>query len=602
MRENKYIKKDKKLKTLKKIYSFIPFSKGTWFWVVTLLISLSLFESFTGWLIGYIFDKFFNQNTIGENFETIKYFIFIGFLILAYVLLSFFEWIHEKIIGPRLTKFPYQLRQELYKKIQAMPISFFENEKTGDLMSSITEDTDNLSEAINSIILDYINVIFTFSITLTLMFLYAPILAALTLVILPITSLFFFKIILKGRKFFRKNRMLIGELNGYVEEIVDALPLIRIHQQQEKILEDFKRLNEKQALNQFRGSIYWSLSGSAYSIMKVLNQLVVISIGAFFLINNYPSYGITGQISLGLLTSFSIYVSTMTDQFSKILDFSNQIQNAISSWERIERILDLKPDQDQSQLGTLNFKRGDIRFNDVFFAYPKNPETKVLKNINFSIPSGKSLALVGHTGCGKTTVSKLLSKFYIPTEGTITIDDQEIREINESSWRENIAIINQEIFLFEDTIMNNLKIVNNQITDEEIIKICQLTKADKFIQKLEKGYQTVITHNGENLSQGQRQLLSITRAIISKKSIIIMDEATSNIDTITEKYIQEALNYLMDNKTMLIIAHRLSTIKNCDNILVLSKGEIIESGTHQELMSNSESYYAQLYKIGFENL
>ncbi|MEE3928368.1 ABC transporter ATP-binding protein [Mycoplasmopsis ciconiae] len=595
MNKNKHLE----MNMIKQVLKYLVVTKIFWFYVILLIIINAAFVNFFSWFVGFIFDKFMNPQTF-NSFNLTTYLLFILILMIAYITSKFFIGLQGWIVSKPLNNLPYQLRDSIYSKIMDMPMSFFETSKTGDLISIITNDTLNLTQSISQFIFNFISIIFQFLIAAILMFLYAPILASIAIVIIPLSSVLFFYLISKSKKHYHKIQQNLGELNSYIEEIIVALPLIRIHQQQKQINKNFDNINKQQLKSQLKASIYSHIAWPTYAFIRLVNQLVIVSIGSYFYLNNIPSYGIT-PLNFGVITSFTLYIATITDQIKNVMNISTNIQKAFSSWNRIEKLINYPLKSNINSGEKIDKLNGNIIFKNVTFSYPNSSDVTVLKNINFIIEENSSLALVGHTGCGKSTITKLLSQIYLPTKGEVLINDKSSKNINERSWRSNIAMINQDIFLFEDTIMNNLKIVNSDISEEEIVQICKLTHVHDFIINMDKGYQTIIKNNGSNISQGQKQLLSITRALISKRSIVIMDEATSSIDTITEKYIENAINILMKKTTLIIVAHRLNTVKNAKQIIVLDHGKIVEKGNHKQLMDIDNGIYKQLYLSGFDN-
>lgn len=588
-----------RLKSFWKIYSFFGFKKLILLTIVFLTIISAFLSNAISWLIGYGFDTFFKPETFNKDvFKTNKYWTFVSFIFVALAFSQLLNVISSKMTYKIILNFERKTRIELYKKLQKMPVSYFENTKPGDLMLALTDDIQNLREALYPLFLDIVPTLFFFVAVTIIMYVYNPLLATIVIVLIPIIM---FPIMLKIFKKMHKNFVSLqegkGKLNGYIEEIIDAIPLINIHQQQEKIKEDFDKYNSsltKPALTNVR---YWnSIKPSIFFIKNIIIVLVIV-IGSICIDKNIYVGGIQ-QLTFGVLTSFTMYINTFVNKLMGVLEITETIQKGTASIPRVERIMELKPEIDQEKLSNLTVNKANVKFDNVSFSYIKESKKMTLENISFEIKQGQMLALVGETGSGKTTISKLLSKFYIPTSGDILIDNQSIFNISESSWRENISIVSQDIQLFNDTVKENLKCVNKNIQEQEFYEICKLTKIDEFIQNLPEKYETKISNNGNNFSEGQRQLFSLTRAILSKRKIIILDEATSNIDTITEKYIQEAINKIIKNSTIMVIAHRLNTIKNADKILLINKGKIIEQGTHNELMKlNGE--YQKLYSIGY---
>ncbi|VEU71017.1 ABC transporter ATP-binding protein [Mycoplasmopsis glycophila] len=590
------------LKQLKEIFSIVPLGKWNWFFLVLFILSMAGIGSLISWYIGYLVGTFFNSENFKPAWETRMHFYFLLVVILFafYVFEKVISIFNNLMLASAFNRYAKNMRDMLYLKFQNLPMNFFENEKTGDLMAAIVNDTENLSNALSSIVSNILSVIFTFVLNATLMFIYAPLLGLISIILVPLTGAIFIYITSKTKKYFRKAQDAFGEYNGYIEEILDALPNVRIHQKQDLVYKKFEKvsLNERNAGR--KSVLFWHILFPSYNFINILNQLIIVSLSTYFFLNQIPTYGIK-PLDFGIITSFSMYIASLTNQIMTVISFSNTLQNGLASWDRIKRILEAPDNTYQNKLGKLAFQKGEIKFENVNFHYPNVPDKLILDNINFNIPAQTSLALVGHTGSGKTTISKLLAKFYEPTSGKITIDKQDSQTISEKSWRDSIAIISQDTFLFEDTIWNNLKMVNEHLSDEKILEICKITQIDSFIQKMPEKYNTMLVNNGRNISEGQRQLLAITRALISERPIIIMDEATSNIDTITENLIQESFKYLNDQKTVVIIAHRLSTIINSDQILLLENGKIVERGNHKELMQNKEGKYFKLYNSILES-
>ncbi|EFF41449.1 ABC transporter ATP-binding protein, partial [Mycoplasmopsis alligatoris] len=492
-----------------------------------------------------------------------------------------------------------KLRENIYKKIQQMPIEYFETKKTGDLMSAITNDTNNLTEAIISLLTTIFTFIFGFFLAFIMMFLYAPVIAAIISITLPLSTIVSLLLMRKSSHFYHQQQKKLGEFNGYLEEIIEALPLVNLHQQSKQVKEKFDQYNASLIPNEWTSVSYWMSGWVLFNALKYVNTVITLVLCLVFYFNKIPSYGIS-PFTFGTIASLSLYVQTASERFQGFIDITNSLFRGMGSWKRIKDITEEKIEKEADDLNELDYKQGIIEFKNISFAYPSKPEINVLENITFKINPGTTTALVGATGCGKTTISKILSKFYIPKHGDITIDEQSILKSSQHSWRKHIGIIMQDTFIFEDTIKNNLKCANENVSDEEIIKATKACSLHDFIMSLEKGYDTIIKHNGSSLSEGQRQLLAIARAFIANKPIIILDEATSNIDTITELQIQKALKEMMKDRTMLVIAHRLSTIKESDNIIVLEKGKILEQGNHEQLIHN-DKHYASLYKTGFES-
>ncbi|ADE20023.1 ABC transporter ATP-binding protein [Mycoplasma crocodyli] len=588
------------IKLIREILIFAKIKKRIYLFALISSLLLTVFLFLSSWLIGFIFDKFFTKEKFNaDTFDYRMYIMFVTFLASSYILTTLFRILLNLISNRIYVTIATRLREDIYKIIQDMPIYYFETKKTGDLMSAITNDTLNLTDAINSIITTLLSFIFGFFIAFTMMYLYAPILALIVTITLPTSSFLSLFLMRKSSYYYKEQQKALGDFNGYLEEILEALPLVNLHQQSKQVKDKFEKYNSALIPNEWTSSKYWFSGWTLFNALKHVNTLLVMILSLVFFFNNIPSYGIA-PFSFGTIAALSLYVQGASERFQGFIDVANVLYRGMGSWQRIKDVTNTEIEKEPDNLANLNYTNGNIEFKNLTFSYPSKPDVEVLKNINFNIKPSSTTALVGATGCGKTTLSKILSKFYLPTSGDVLIDNQSIKTTSQTSWRNHIGIIMQDTFIFEDTIKNNLKCANENVSDDVIYEATKACSLHEFIMSLEKGYDTVIKHNGSSLSEGQRQLLAIARAFIANKPIIILDEATSNIDTITELQIQKALREMMKNRTMLIIAHRLSTIKEADNIIVIDKGQIIEQGNHDKLILHN-GQYANLYKTGFEN-
>nr|WP_318024441.1 ABC transporter ATP-binding protein [Mycoplasmopsis caviae] len=553
------------------------------------------------WLIGFITDKFLDSKTFNiANFRMKDYIIFVILLACLYIFIKVFEISQRLTISKLSAKIGWNLRLQCYQKIQQMQMSYYEEEQTGDIMSALTNDIQNITQAIWDILVSFIAIIFEFTFIAIMMFVYAPLLAIIILLIALFNASIIFLIIKSNQKFYIEQQERLGQFNGYLEEIMDALPLVNLHQQSQSVAKEFDKYSKALVKPDASAGFRMNITFPWFHFSKTLNLIILISTAALFVYYDIPIGGIK-PLSAGVVMTFALYLFRINDNILLILEIVNGIQHGLGSIVRINKILALNPQFDENKLNELDYKTGKIEFKNVSFAYPSNPDKLVLKNISFTIEKGKSLALVGHTGCGKTTIAKLLSKFYVPTSGQILIDGQNILDIKSKSWRNYIDTILQETYIFNDTVKNNLTIVNPNISEQDFDKIVNKTSINEFIELMPNKYETFLKSNGNNLSEGQKQLIAITRSLIASKPISILDEATSNIDTITEFKIQKAMKHLMKDRSMLIIAHRLSTIKNVDEILVIKEGTIIERGSHKQLL-NQNGHYKKIYALGVNDL
>lgn len=576
----------------------VKIKKITWFFLIILAFLIALFPNVSTFLVGYITDKFLGVNFDVEHFEMEQFVLFIVIISLLVIFMQLGRILQGRILNKAIIKMIYELRIETYKKIQNMPLKYFDSKKTGDIMSYLTNDINNIMTALLDMMSSILVSFFQFVISFVIMFIYAPSLGAITLFFVPISLLVFYGLVKNNQKHFIKQQETIANFQGYLEEIIDAIPLIRLNGQQEKVTKLFDKYNKDLIKPEYSISKRISLTFPFSHFMRYLITLVVVAIGIVFLHKNIPTGGIK-PLSVGLLITFSIFITNINNLVAQTLEILNSIQLGFGSIVRVQRTLDIKLEFNQSELKDLNYKQGLIEFKNVSFAYAGNENKLILNKINFTIEPGKTVALVGSTGAGKTTIAKLLNKFYLPTSGQVLIDQQSSLEIKDSSWRSKIDMILQDTYIFNASLRENLRLFDERISDEFIYKKVDEIIGRDFIDEMPKGLETQLESNAKNLSHGQKQLISIIRSLITNRPITILDEATSSIDTVTEKRIQKSMDFLIQNRSSLVIAHRLSTIKNADLILLIENGEIIERGTHQELI-NFNGKYKKLYEIGFD--
>ncbi len=494
----------------------------------------------------------------------------------------------QSITSAKLSqKIVQHMREDLFDKIVNLPIRYLDYHSHGDIMSRMTNDVENISNTIAQSLSSLISGIFTVIGTVIMMIYYCPPLAALSCftVILTVTATKFLSA--QMRKFFRKRQVLLGSLNGTVEEMVTGYRTVVAYNQQQKIMEEFNQTSDKLTKT---GIVAETLGGSMGPIMNVINNIGFVIIAAF---GGY--FAIHGIISIGVISAFIIYAKQFGRPIDELAQVYGQIQTAIAGAERVFEILD-EADEDKSGQSDMKQTKGVITFEHVDFSYQTGKQ--VLYDFNLKVEAGQKIALVGATGSGKTTVVNLLMRFYEMDRGRILIDGIDIKDISCTELRKNTAIVLQDTTLFTDTVRNNLKYSNLSASDAQMEQAAKISYCHKMIQHLKNGYDTLLTGGGAGISQGQRQLLSIARAFLANPKILILDEATSSVDTRTEKHIQDAMVNLMKDRTSLIIAHRISTIQDADCIVVMDSGHISEMGTHQELLDKKGTYY-ELYMTQF---
>lgn len=520
-----------------------------------------------------------------KNFSELYPYLF--WMIGLFVILSLFNLIQgliSAILSQRIVK---RMRSDLFHKIIHLPIVYFDTHSHGDIMSRMTNDVDNISNTLAQSLSSLFSGILMILGTLIIMFITSWQLASLSLVVILLTVIAT-KILSKSmKKFFKRRQILLGKLNGTVEEMVTSYRTVASYSKAEDIIEEFADTSKQLTKAGIAAEI---LGGSMGPIMNAISNIGFVIIAAF------GGYFATKQIvSIGIISAFIIYAKEFSRPLNEIASLYGQFQTAIASAERVFIVFDME-EENHSGVETMEEKQGNIQFSNVNFSYANGKQ--VLFDFNLDIHSGEKIALVGHTGSGKTTVVNLLMRFYDVNFGNILIDGVDIQDINREELRRNTAIVLQDTVLFHDTISNNLKYSNPDATPEEIMAASIQCHCNDFIEQLKGGYDAILSEGGANLSQGQRQLLSIARAFIAKPKILILDEATSSVDTRTEKLIQDAMVQLMKNKTSLIIAHRLSTILDADKIVVMDQGRIVEIGNHDTLMKKQGKYY-ELYMTQF---
>lgn len=478
-----------------------------------------------------------------------------------------------------------KIRNNLYSRLQSLPVRFFDNENKGELMSRFTNDIDNIGTMLDTSLLSFTSGVITLIGTIAMMFYINVWLSIVTVVFTPL-FVFMGKMIGKrSRKYYSAQQASLGAVNGYIEESVTGQKVVKVFCHEETCIEEFSYLNkdlvEKQMFAQFFGGIMGPIMGNLSQISFALTAGVGGSLCA------------AGLFDIGGLTVFVNYARQFSMPINDISMQMTTIFSALAGAERVFNILDKEPEPDNSQTG-LPMPSADstVKFENVTFGYI--PEKIVLKDLSLYAKAGQKIAFVGSTGAGKTTITNLLNRFYDIEEGKITIGGLDIKDISKDDLRKNIAMVLQDTHLFSGTVMENIRYGRLDATDEEVIEAAKMSSAHNFIVNLKNGYDTVLEGDGTNLSQGQRQLLNIARAALSKAPILVLDEATSSVDTRTERHIEKAMDSLMSGRTTFVIAHRLSTVLNSNAIMVLEQGEIIERGTHEQLLELKGRYY-ELY-------
>lgn len=508
-------------------------------------------------------------------------------MVIIYIIHSICTYMQSKLSAVLSQNIVSRMRKELFLNIVNLPIRYLDANSHGDIMSRMTNDIENISTTVSQSMSSLFSGILTVIGTVVMMVALCPRLAALSCVTVILTIVATKFLSKAMRFFFKKRQVILGQLNGNVEEMVTGYRTVAAYNRQNAVVNDFDNVSDE--LTRV-GIIAEILGGSMGPVMNVINNVgfvIIAAFGGYFAINNI--------ISIGVISAFIVYAKQFGRPIDELAQIYGQIQTAVAGAERVFEVMD-EPLEDKSGKKNMDDLKGIIRFKNVNFSYTK--EKQVLYDFNLEVKAGQKVALVGSTGSGKTTVVNLLMRFYDVDSGEILIDDVNIKDIDCDSLRRNTAIVLQDTVLFADSIKNNLKYSNSSATDEQMYMAARMSNCDSMIRKMPQGYDTQLMSEGENISQGQRQLLSIARAFLAQPKILILDEATSSVDTRTEKHIQDAMVKLMKDRTSLIIAHRLSTIQDADIIVVMDEGRIAETGSHADLLAKKGKYY-QLYMTQF---
>lgn len=508
-------------------------------------------------------------------------------MVIIYIIHSICTYMQSKLSAVLSQNIVSRMRKDLFLNIVNLPIRYLDANSHGDIMSRMTNDIENISTTVSQSMSSLFSGILTVIGTVVMMVALCPRLAALSCVTVILTIVAT-KLLSKAmRFFFKKRQVILGQLNGNVEEMVTGYRTVVAYNRQNAVVNDFDNVSDE--LTRV-GIIAEILGGSMGPVMNVVNNVgfvIIAAFGGYFAINNI--------ISIGVISAFIVYARQFGRPIDELAQIYGQIQTAVAGAERVFEVMD-EPLEDKSGKKNMDDLKGIIRFKNVNFSYTK--EKQVLYDFNLEVKAGQKVALVGSTGSGKTTIVNLLMRFYDVDSGEILIDDVNIKDIDCDSLRRNTAIVLQDTVLFADSIENNLRYSNSSATDEQMYMAARMSNCDSMIRKMPQGYDTQLMSEGENISQGQRQLLSIARAFLAQPKILILDEATSSVDTRTEKHIQDAMVKLMKDRTSLIIAHRLSTIQDADLIVVMDEGRIAETGSHANLLAKKGKYY-QLYMTQF---
>ena len=577
-------------KTIKNILTILKDHKFKLALTIICAIISTAFTIIAPLLIGQATTTIFNGiNTGLMDFDTLFYLLTI--VVILYVISSLFSYLQSFFLIEVSTKISYDLREKLMDKILSLPMESVDENKRGDILSRITNDVDSLQHGITQSFLQLTTAVITLIGVFIMMLTINIWMTLATIILIPIAFLVIRFITKFSQSYFLKQLVFKGALNGQIEETFTGHDIIRVFNQEEISMEKFENDNDKWFDQEWKSQFYSSLNGPLMNFISNFTYVVIAVLGAIFVLQR--------AIAVGDILAFFQYTQSFTRPIQQITRVMNQIQTAMAASERIFEFLDYDDEKNPSDKQLMEIKEG-ITFENVSFSYI--PNEKIIKNLTFDVKKGQKIAIVGETGAGKTTIVKLLMKFYEIDSGSIKIDGVDIEEYDNHSLRSHIGMVLQDSWLFSDTIESNIRYGNLDVSDNEVVEASKQVYVDNFVRQLSDGYKTVLNEDSDNISHGQKQLLTIARTILSSKEVLILDEATSSVDTRTEKLIQRAMDRLMENKTSFIIAHRLSTIRNADKIIVIENGEIIEQGNHEELLSLKGYYYNTLNTQSKENL
>jgi ATP-binding cassette, subfamily B, multidrug efflux pump len=565
--------------TIRRLWGYLQKNRAQ-LYVVIGLILINTSASLTG---SYLLRPVINKYIIPRNLDGLLQ-ILAGMLIIycagataAYLQSRFMIIVSQKTVN--------QLRNDLFSKLQALPLPYFDSNSHGELMSRFTNDVDLISESLNNSLTQILTSFITLSGTFLLMLYISPLLTLVTLVMVPLMLWLASQVIKRSKNYFIAQQKAVGVTNGYIEEMISGIKVVKVFGHEKRVEADFEKLNNDLQAKATKAQMYSGLMMPIMANMSTINYALTATIGGVL--------AVTRGLDIGGLASFLQYSRQFGRPINELSSQINSLQAALAGAERVFDMMDQEPEvADKKGAAELPGVEKGIEFEKVTFGYKS--DKIILHEINLIAKAGQKIAFVGSTGAGKTTITNLLPRFYDIQAGKITIDGTDIRDISRESLRKSISMVLQDTHLFTGTVMENIRYGRLNATDEEVMKAAELANAHSFISRMPQGYLTVLEGDGSNLSQGQRQLLNIARAAIADAPILILDEATSSIDTRTEKYIGQGMDTLMKGRTTFVIAHRLSTVRNADEIIVLEYGRIIERGNHDELISKKGKYY-QLY-------
>ena len=582
--------------TIKKLFSYMGAYKYGLMAVAVFAVGSTVFNIIGPKVLSKAITELFNglmaklYRTGGINFDKIGeiLLLLLGLYVVSALLSLFQGWVMTGVSQ----KLCFRFRREISEKINRMPMKYFESRTVGEVLSRITNDVDTLGMSLNQSVTTLITSISTLIGVLVMMLSISPLMTLIALVILPVSGSLIGILVKFSQKYFVAQQSYLGKINGQVEEVYSGQNIVKAFNREETVLKEFEETNDILYQSAWKSQF---LSGMMQPIMTFIGNLGYVAVAV-----SGSLLTIRGTIEIGDIQAFIQYVKNFTQPIQQLAQVSNMLQSTAAAAERVFEFLE-EEEEEQIVAEPVHLRQmeGRVSFENVRFGY--NPDKIIIHDFSSEVEPGQTVAIVGPTGAGKTTMVKLLMRFYDVNSGSIKVDGHDVRDFNRSELRESFGMVLQDTWLFKGTIMENIRYGRLDATDEEVIEAAKAAHAHRFIQTLPGGYQMELNEDASNVSQGQKQLLTIARAILADNRILILDEATSSVDTRTEQRIQKAMNNLMKGRTSFVIAHRLSTIKDADLILVMKDGDIIEQGNHEQLLAQ-QGFYAELYNSQFEDV
>ena len=575
-----------KRSTLKRIYRYVFQYKYTLLIAFVLMLCSNLLALVGPKLAGYAIDAIGTQP---GNVHFAPVFQYVLIMLGCYILSSVLSYILSRLMIHLSRKITYTLRREVFEHLITLPVGYFDKKQTGEIVSHLSYDINTINASLSSDLLQFATSAITVIVSFLMMLSISPVLLIVFTGTIPALIFFTRYRIKKVRPLFKKRSALLGILNGYGEEMLSGQKIISAYHREEQVITAFSEKNTDAVDAHYNADYQGSVAGPSTTLINNLTQSFISILGA--------ALYLCGKITPGNISSFLLYSRKFSGPINESANILSDLQSSIAAAERVFALLDEKSEpKDAADARILSSVEGDVTFSDINFGY--DADKIILHHLNFSVPPGKTVAIVGPTGAGKTTIINLLMRFYDPNSGCILLDGQDISVFTRTSLRRAYTMVLQDTWLFGGTVFDNIAYGKENATMEEVVRAAKTAHIHSFIESLPDGYHTVLREDGINISKGQKQLLTIARAMLASTHMLILDEATSNVDSRTEKQIQNAMQALMKDKTCFVIAHRLSTVENADWILVVQNGDIVEQGTHQTLLK-ANGFYASIYNAQF---